>query len=125
MNAPQAALVALAVSAGLVAGAALAWSLSKRWYGRRLRAARTAQERSDESALAAQEHMARARRHIAALTEELVTQKKAVSETELLLQRAREAEELLQRDVEEAKLRTVHSRGPDTGHGFADTQIMS
>ncbi len=123
MNAPQGILVALAVSAGIVAGAMLAWGVSKRWYGRRLRAARQAALESDQNTLAAQENVLRARRHIDALTSELAVNRQAVVDSEAELLRARANEQVLIREAELAAATVRH--GADTAHGFADTQLMS
>ena len=124
MNATQAALVALSISAGLVAGAMLAWGLSKRWHGRHLRSARQAALQSGQAVLAAQEQTQRARAQIEMLTGELATHKKAVVETEAQLRRAREAEQALLREAERIS-EAASRQGADTAHGFADTQLLS
>ena len=124
MNATQAALVALSVSAGLVAGAMLAWGLSKRWHGRHLRTARQAALQSNQAALAAQEQAKRARAQIEVLTGELTSHKQAVIETEAQLKRAREVEQALMLEAERVS-QAASRQGADTAHGFADTQLMS
>ena len=124
MNATQAALVALSISAGLVAGATLAWGFSKHWHGRHLRTARQAALQSSQAALAAQEQVQRARAQIDALTGDLATHKKAVFETEAQLKRARDAERALMLEAERAS-QAASAQGADTAHGFADTQLMS
>ena len=124
MNATQAALVALSVSAGLVAGAMLAWGLSKRWHGRHLRNARQAALQSSAAAVAAQEQAQRARAQIDVLSGELASHKQAVAETEAQLKRARDAEQALLLEAERMS-QAASRQGADTAHGFADTQLMS